>query len=1228
MPIRNIPFLSFVAVIAASGKPVLHLDWEDAHENFATKGSIQTVAGAEAPEYPSFAKGNQAGLFDGASRMELDDPGEGSYLDFDNGDSITIEAWVSPISDPEGSNIYIIGKGRTGNPGVIPNNQNFALRLRWQGGAGCPSFLFYSRPKEGYSGSWHRWTADDGLFAGDGWGHVAVSYTFGKPDSIRGYVNGKPSKGKWDMGGPTELPPVVDNDQVWVGSAMGGSPGCSLHGGLDNVAIHRELIPPETIAKRYERKRKERPVVKFEREDWPVGTVAFEVLEDFKPALGWPQPDVPVASAYEGDYLAMFRVPHKYSAKGIREDRPNTFLLRVLATIQLPTGDHEWILRQRWASKLWLDGKLVKSFAQTRRSGGAHGHVPVIPENWPPYLRIPSPGVGETRFTVVSTGKPVRLRLEMLVGDQSGKKRYRPDLGEALVAVSIDGAPFNVLGTNGDFPLTDHSWMSWRRGEEQRLQGIETVQRRKASLQNSREWEGKHKDAKEIALGWKVPVPPAIPSYLPANNVIDNFIGDAILRQVALGSRPKGEGEKIFHDNVFPLLKEKCFKCHNGEKAKGELRLDSLAGMLKGGESGDPALVPGNVEMSLLFTLAYSRDEGERMPPKGDPVNAGELRALRQWIENGAPWPDTPKAGLANSSGKIPTREDVRSSGLFPSSLTDDYQFLRRLSLDVCGVSPDEADIKSFVADHSADKRAKLIDRYLDSEGWAHNWVGYWQDVLAENPNILKPKLNNTGPFRDWIFESFLDNKPIDQFAYELVMMDGSRLDGGPAGFGMATQNDVPMAAKAHVLATAFLGTNLQCARCHDAPYHPFKQEDLFGMAAMLERKAISVPATSRPAIMAKGDRKPLVEVTLDPNKPVQPEWSFQEVLDPRLVDAKDSRAELATIITSGHNQRFAKVMANRVWMRYMGAGLVESADDWHNLKASNPALLDYLAKYLVDHDYDLKALARLVLNSHAYQRVCADIPEGAGKPLFAAQTRRRLRAEQIVDSLYHAAGLPMEVGELNMDRDGGLGPETFLNMGYPRKSWQYISLSNERDRPSLAFPRIQAVIDTLKQFGWRPSRQDPLTLREDAVHPLQPGILANGIMTTWLTRLSPDHGMVEVAVSSDSPETLLDTVFLRFLGRMPNLAEKDAFVPFLAAGFDTRVVPEEDRLPLPWPDKVPAVSWSNHLSPEANSIIIDLEKRARAGAHPTNALQPEWRERMEDVLWALANSPELMFVP
>src|SRR5207245_2509668 len=106
----------------------------------------------------------------------------------------------------------------------------------------------------------------------------------------------------------------------------------------------------------------------------------------------------------------------------------------------------------------------------------------------------------------------------------------------------------------------------------------------------------------------------------------------------------------------------------------------------------------------------------------------------------------------------------------------------------------------------STSRRTRAIDRLVASPAWADNWVSYWQDVLAENPGILKPDLNNTGPFRWWLHQSFTDNLPIDRIAAELIEMDGSSVQGAPAAFAQATLYDAPMAAKADIIALAFLG--------------------------------------------------------------------------------------------------------------------------------------------------------------------------------------------------------------------------------------------------------------------------------------------------------------------------------------------------------------------------------------------------------------------------------------
>jgi hypothetical protein len=571
-----------------------------------------------------------------------------------------------------------------------------------------------------------------------------------------------------------------------------------------------------------------------------------------------------------------------------------------------------------------------------------------------------------------------------------------------------------------------------------------------------------------------------------------------------------------------------------------------------------------------------------------------------------------------------------------PAPLLDDYSFLRRAALDVLGTVPSLQQINALAKDKSPQRRATAIDRLLSDRRWADNWVGYWQDVLAENPGILKPMLNNTGPFRWWIYESFLDNKPMDRFATELVMMEGSAYYGGPAGFGMASENDVPMAQKAQIVAQAFLGMQMQCARCHDAPYHHFKQKDLFSLAAMLRKEPQMVPLSSSIPTNSNIVIGRVVNVTLKPGTKVEPQWPLSEVMPDDvptelLREPKNTRERMAALLTSGRNERFAQVLVNRLWKRYMGTGIVEPVDDWETAKASHPELLQWLGRELVSHDYDLKHVARLILNSDAYQRTVQPAPVDESKPesrLFAGQSRRRLSAEQVVDAMFAAVGKPFNSEEMNLDVDGRRPVAEFNNLGTPSHAWEFTSLSNERDRPALSMPRAQGIVDTLCTFGWRESRQNPQTTRDQSPNILQPATLANGQLANGrITRLSDDNAITRLCLEEKRLPELVRQVFLRILSRPPSEEEARMFRGYLQAGFAERET-EPSAAAYKKPAIARAVSWSNHLNPEATRIKQELEREARLGDTPTERLRPEWREKMEDMVWTLINTPEFVFLP
>jgi len=949
-----------------------------------------------------------------------------------------------------------------------------------------------------------------------------------------------------------------------------------------------------------------------------AGRVLVEICEEGVPVkTEWPAEKLAAAERWEQDAFAFFQLPHKYIDTGIRADRATPFLLRASATIELPAGKHRVLMRGRGACRLSIDGELLLSTPFPPPITDGHNEIPKDYLDLGPDFRFKPPGNRETWTHFTSTGGKHAVLLESIIGGKRGSGILRPEPGETVVAISLeDSATFYLAAPKRVLPYTDAAWKVFAAEESARIARLETERRATASKEHSAESTERHERARKWLARTPGPSVPMLPTGYPANNPIDHFVAERHA-EAARKAGPAGAGKAPaaldFATDVRPILEAKCYSCHFGAKVKGGLRLDR-EGALEGGDSGEPAVLAGQPEKSVLIERLRSTDKNRVMPPTGERLDDNSIKLLEQWVKEGASF----------------TARPAKVVKLTPPA--DDLTFLRHVALDTVGVIPSPEDIDAFLADTRPDKRAGAIDRYLADPRWADHWVGYWQDVLAENPNILNPTLNNTGPFRWWIYEAMLDNKPMDLFVTELLRMRGSHYLGGPAGFAAATQNDVPMAEKAAIVAGAFLGVQMKCARCHDAPAHRSTQKELFQIAAMLNEKPLTVPKTSSvPLDKFHQGRKPLISVTLKPGTKVGPAWPFSRWGDDAVKEAglakpqaARTREQLAALITAPDNERFAQVIANRVWKRLIGRGIVEPVDDWEKGEPTHPELLRWLGREFVRSGYDLKQLARVILNSHAYQRAAAPELTDAD-PLYAAPARRRLSAEQIVDSLFAAAGLPIDTEEVNLDIDGGRDMKSSISLGKPRRAWQFASTSNERDRPSLALPRVQAVIDVLEAFGWRPSRQFPLTDREDTPNTLQPAILANGTMAVWLTRLSDEHGVTSLALEDRPLEEFVERLYLRVLTRRPSADEKARMMEYLENGYVSRIV-ENPPEPTPAKRKPPKyVSWSNHLTPEANRIKVQLEAEARRGAAPTARLDAQWRQRLEDVVWALLNAPEMV---
>jgi hypothetical protein len=1168
--------------------------------------------GPRPPAYPAFPATNTARQFTGPGLTVREADLPKVNLRFQNGDAIALEAWVRASELKDGAYAYLIGKGRTRAKGFPEKNQNYALRLFGKGSEARVSFLFASTPEKDRPADWHRWTTNTGFPLGDGWHHVAVAYTFGQPKSVRGFIDGKVVAGTWDMGGATDRAPVTDADDLQLGTGNGGGASNSFRGWLDEVAIWRGNVPDSTLTARCEFV-PQAPTVPVA--DVPKGRVLVQLCESGMPAQNaWPIDPPTPTETYTEDAFGFFRVPHKYIDTGVRGDRGHPYLFRASARVTLPRGKHRLLLRSRGASRLYINGKLVLSTPFPPPDSDGH-HAPIPADkylNLGPDFRFAPPGNREVWTTIDATGSEQVVSLETIVGGYLGKSRRRPELGETVVAVSLAGSDRWTLLSPGSrtVPYTDAGWAEYEAERNAHFDRVDDAARAAKRAEHADYWAKRRTAAKDwLAATPDVPVP-ALPSGYPANNPIDHFLGATLDRVVKQKAAAKDTTIDFFAQ-VQPVLESKCLGCHTGTNAKGKLRLDELAAARKGGSNDGAAIEPGKPDASALLTRVRSDDDTERMPPKGDRLTAEQIKTLETWIREGAHWPEV----------------NARHTTVTP--LADDYAFLRRVYLDVVGVIPTPDEVAAFEADRS---RPKLVDRLLDDPRWADHWTAYWLDVLAENPNILNPTLNNTGPFRWWVYESFRDNKPMDLFATELVRMKGSPRFGGPAGFGLASQNDAPFAQKGTIVATAFLGVEMKCARCHDAPAHKSTQRDLFELAALLGNAPQKVLATSSvPADkLHEGGRKPLIKVTLAPGSTVTAKWPFPEFVNEATAaklaqDPGDARDRLAALLTAPQNERFAQVIANRLWQRLLGRGIVEPVDDWEKGKPTHPDLLKWLGRELVRSGYDLKHLAGLILNSHAYQRAI-DPAQKEPSPLFAAPAARRLTAEQVVDSLFVAAGKPFRVEEASLDIDGIRDLNNSLSLGRPRRSWMLTSTSNERDRPSLALPRMQAVCDVLTSLGWRDTRQDPTSARDHAPNVRQPAILTNGVMATWLTRLSDDHGVTDLALRAKSPEELVETLFLKVHTRRPTAAERAALVEHLTPGFADRVREARPKAVVRKPTIY--VSWSNHLDPQATVLRQQEEAAARAGDPPTERLDPAWRTKVEDVLWAVLNTPDFLFTP
>jgi hypothetical protein len=340
--------------------------------------------------------------------------------------------------------------------------------------------------------------------------------------------------------------------------------------------------------------------------------------------------------------------------------------------------------------------------------------------------------------------------------------------------------------------------------------------------------------------------------------------------------------------------------------------------------------------------------------------------------------------------------------GLSPSPLCSDEEFFRRIHLDAIGTLPEPKEVREFLADTSADKRAKAIEKVLDRPELVDFWAYKWGDLLRINREAIQDK--GMWSFHNWVRACIRDRKPLDVMVREIITAEGSTYTDGPANYYRLSNGPT---VQAETTAQLFMGVRMQCAQCHHHPFEKWTQDDYYGLAAFFARLGTK---GSQEFGLFGSESIVYLKNAGEVSHPRKGGVVKPHALDgPEMDDPFDRRRKLAEWLTQPDNPYFARNLANRFWAYLMGRGLVEPIDDIRSTNPpSNPELLDALATEMVKSKFDLRAVLKLILSSRAYQLSSQSVEgnraDGANR-YHARFTVKRLTAEQIADAIDLATG-------------------------------------------------------------------------------------------------------------------------------------------------------------------------------------------------------------------------------
>ncbi|MFN7680304.1 MAG: DUF1549 domain-containing protein [Planctomyces sp.] len=461
-----------------------------------------------------------------------------------------------------------------------------------------------------------------------------------------------------------------------------------------------------------------------------------------------------------------------------------------------------------------------------------------------------------------------------------------------------------------------------------------------------------------------------------------------------------------FSHAILPILKTHCVPCHGGREAKGSFSMNTRELLISSGH-----VVAGRPAESHLIEVITSTDKELQMPPADRPrLSEKEQQVLSRWIETGVEWepgfsfapvawepplkprlPDLPPVfeGRAHPIDRI-LDKSLADRGLPLPAPISDAEFLRRVSLDLVGLLPTPEALDQFLTDSTPDKRSRIIRTLLDDRiAYADHWLTFFNDLLRNDYSGTGFITGGRQQISGWLYNALLQNKPFNQFAKELIAPPTPASQGYIDGIrwrGEVSAGQTVEIQFAQSVAQSFLGINLKCASCHDSFIDRWTLDEAWGMAAIYASAPQPIHRCDKPT-----------------GRTAQAAWLFPELGRIDATAPREKRLQqLAELMTHPENGRFTRTIVNRLWYRLTGRGIVHPLDAMQS-PPWNADLLDYLASYLQQQNYDLQAVLQHIAESQAYQSASLPRESSQSDPAdgWRGPVARRLSAEQFMDAVW-----------------------------------------------------------------------------------------------------------------------------------------------------------------------------------------------------------------------------------